>query len=265
MSNKSTVPPGSEVAAFVSKRLKEIGKSQKQAATECGFENANVMSMIKCGLTKVPLDRIGALATALEVDSAFLVRVVLREYMPTLWPAIEHSMHGPVLSKNERELIETLRTASGETDPAFKVAAGGEVTWSGTHAGAPSPGITATTTEHDAILRGRTLRYCVLDPVSGWRNLPLNRSKEIYQGKLAVPEFTGLTIIVAEVILVAEQDEQTQIISISPMAWQFDANGLVDQLSVMATVQAKLNQEKTHEAALSEESVLAITRLLVFL
>ena len=58
------------VAEFIADRLAAIDKTQRQVATECGLENANVITMFKQGATKLPLNRIGPLAKALEVDPA---------------------------------------------------------------------------------------------------------------------------------------------------------------------------------------------------
>lgn len=58
-----------DLAAFIAKRVLELRpKSQIDIAGEAGFVNANVLSMLKSGATKLPLDRVLALAKALECD-----------------------------------------------------------------------------------------------------------------------------------------------------------------------------------------------------
>ena len=52
-------------------------KSQAEIAAEAGFVNANFVSLLKSGKNKVPLDRVPALARALEVDPAYLMRLAL--------------------------------------------------------------------------------------------------------------------------------------------------------------------------------------------
>jgi len=60
----------SRLAAFVEKRILELRarKSQAEIAHDAGFVNPNVLTMIKQGGTKLPLDRVPALAKALDAD-----------------------------------------------------------------------------------------------------------------------------------------------------------------------------------------------------
>ena len=52
-------------------------KTQAEIASEAGFANANMMTFLKTGKNKVPLDRVPSLAKALEVDPAYLMRLAL--------------------------------------------------------------------------------------------------------------------------------------------------------------------------------------------
>ena len=105
------------VAQFISQRIDESDKSQRDIAAESGFDNPNVLTMLKQGLTKVPLRRVGALAKALNVDPAHLLRLVMGEYMPDTWAAVEDVLGGTMLTKNERELIACYRRVSSDTNP----------------------------------------------------------------------------------------------------------------------------------------------------
>jgi hypothetical protein len=49
------------VAAFIAKRIDEIGKTQRDIARECGGQKPNVITMLKNGQMKLPLDKIGRL------------------------------------------------------------------------------------------------------------------------------------------------------------------------------------------------------------
>ncbi len=63
-----------DLAALVTKRTLQLRpKSQIDIAGEAGFVNANVLSMLKSGATKLPLDRIPAIANALECDPSYLL------------------------------------------------------------------------------------------------------------------------------------------------------------------------------------------------
>ena len=60
------------------------GKSQKTIAAEAGFPKPNMITMMKQGLTKIPIDRIPALARACGVAPELFVRTALMEYHPRL-------------------------------------------------------------------------------------------------------------------------------------------------------------------------------------
>ena len=72
------------VAEYVSWQINLCGKSQVQIAQEIGFDKPNVITMIKQGKTKVPVNKIGSMAKALEVDPVFFMKLCLQEYMPDL-------------------------------------------------------------------------------------------------------------------------------------------------------------------------------------
>ncbi|MFH1819647.1 MAG: hypothetical protein ABIK82_22680 [Pseudomonadota bacterium] len=78
-------PTRPTVAEFLADSIALINKTQAQIAAECGFESANVITMFKKGQTKLPINRVGPLAKALNVDPAHLLRLVLLEYLPDTW------------------------------------------------------------------------------------------------------------------------------------------------------------------------------------
>lgn len=104
------------VAEFIADRLAESDKTQRQIAEECGFETPNIITMFKKGKTKVPLNRIGALAKAIGSDPAHLLRLVMNEYIPDTWGEIENIMQSTVLTANELELVRAYRRATGDSD-----------------------------------------------------------------------------------------------------------------------------------------------------
>ena len=75
-----------QMSAFLTNRILELRprKSQVQIASEAGFVNANVLSMLKSGKTKLPLDRVPALAAALECDPSRLFRMAVEHKDPVL-------------------------------------------------------------------------------------------------------------------------------------------------------------------------------------
>ncbi|MGC2457145.1 MAG: hypothetical protein WA435_04025, partial [Gallionellaceae bacterium] len=104
MKNKQ-VPKTLTVAEFLADRIATIDKTQREIAEACGFDNPNIITMFKNGSTKLPVNRIAPLAKALEVDPAHLLRLVMLEYMPDTWEAIENIMQSTVLTSNELQLV----------------------------------------------------------------------------------------------------------------------------------------------------------------
>lgn len=97
------------VAKFLSEQIDQSPKSQREIAEAIGFSNPNIITMFKQGHTKVPLTRVGALAAVLGIDSAHLMRMVLEEYMPETWQAVEQAMSRMMLSEDEERLVRVFR------------------------------------------------------------------------------------------------------------------------------------------------------------
>ena len=114
MANKSSIQ--TTVADFIADRLAESDKTQREIAEECGFETPNIITMFKTGATKLPVNRIGALAKAIDADPAHLLRLVMREYIPETWEAIEDIMQSTMLTANELSLVRAYRQATGDND-----------------------------------------------------------------------------------------------------------------------------------------------------
>lgn len=100
------------VATYLETLFATCGKTQTQIAKEIGYSQSNILSMIKKGKTRLPIETIGPLATALGTDPAFLYRLAMTEYYPATWSAIEPFIGGAhYLSANEYELIRLMREA----------------------------------------------------------------------------------------------------------------------------------------------------------
>jgi len=101
------------VAEYISRQIELCGKTQAVVARESGFPQANMISMIKSGTTKVPISKVSQIAKAIGVDPMYLFRLVMAEYQPELWGAIEHIvMAQGVLTESEAEIIATIRESS---------------------------------------------------------------------------------------------------------------------------------------------------------
>jgi transcriptional regulator with XRE-family HTH domain len=94
------------------------GMTQREIAEALGYERANIISMFKTGVTRVPLDKVPALAQALEADPTAMLRLWMSEYAPEILRVLDEYMD-PTVSKVEREWLTGLRTMFPESLPPF--------------------------------------------------------------------------------------------------------------------------------------------------
>lgn len=72
----------SRIATVVRDRIEELKgvKSQLDIAREVGYQNQNMITMIKQGNAKVALDRVSALAKALDVNPREFTLLALQQF-----------------------------------------------------------------------------------------------------------------------------------------------------------------------------------------
>ncbi|RBI67311.1 XRE family transcriptional regulator [Roseovarius sp. TE539] len=107
------------LAKFIDKRVMELKprKSQIEIAVEAGFVSQNMVTMIKTGASKLPLDRVPSLARALECDPAYLLRLTLEQIEgDTAAHALVEIMGTPITG-NELGWLQEIREASDHSDP----------------------------------------------------------------------------------------------------------------------------------------------------
>jgi len=106
-------------ALFIADRVRDLKhrKSQKEIAHEAGFVNANMLSLLKSGVTKVPLDRVPALARALEVDRAYLMRLSLEHLSASRQRTPSSTASARPVTENERGWLDEICDASLNSDP----------------------------------------------------------------------------------------------------------------------------------------------------
>ncbi len=97
------------VAEFLTRQIRMSGKSQVEIASAIGYDKPNIITMFKQGKTRVPLDKVGSLAKALEIDPALLLIKVMGEYMPDTLAALQSVLDGLQLTQSERELVNAYR------------------------------------------------------------------------------------------------------------------------------------------------------------
>ena len=104
------------VAKYLEQQIAVCGRSQREIAAEIGYANPNIMTMFKTGATKIPVTKVGPLARALGVDPAFMLRLVMHEYMPEAWEAIEDIIgKDRLLTDQDRAIAAFVRDTAGAT------------------------------------------------------------------------------------------------------------------------------------------------------
>lgn len=107
------------VATYIKSQVAIAGISQKCISTALNYENPNVVSMIKTGATKLPINKVGPLAKVLKVDPVYLLRLTLCEYWPDTFESIQDLIGKSLVSDNEMDLIQLVRSASKGIDIAL--------------------------------------------------------------------------------------------------------------------------------------------------
>lgn len=112
---------GTKLTAYLATRILELRpkKSQAEIATEAGFTNANVMSMLKAGSIRLPLDRVPALAAALEVDPRYLFLLAIEQLAGDTTAMAIEKIFSTVVTENELDWVHAVREASDGTNPSL--------------------------------------------------------------------------------------------------------------------------------------------------
>lgn len=104
------------VAEYLAKKLSACGKTAQDIAGAIGHHNADAVRAFTQGTAKIPVNKIGPLARALEIDPVYFLRLVLSEYLPDVLVAIDDVLQFPMLTANERGLIDAYRKVSNGAD-----------------------------------------------------------------------------------------------------------------------------------------------------
>jgi hypothetical protein len=110
------------VAGFLTQQIALSGRSQKAVATDCGYANANIITMFKKGRTKLPLNKVAAMAGALNADPQYMLRLVMTEYDPEAWAVVVQIMGaGVTVTEDELRLLDLVRAAGRGRAPCLDV------------------------------------------------------------------------------------------------------------------------------------------------
>ncbi|CUJ97790.1 hypothetical protein RUE5091_01850 [Ruegeria denitrificans] len=107
------------MAKYVERRVLELKptKSQAEIAAQVGYVNPNMITMIKQGSSKVALDRVPALAKALECDAAYLMRLAIEQSIGLTAAEAVVEVFGEPVTSNELGWLKAIRKASNNADP----------------------------------------------------------------------------------------------------------------------------------------------------
>lgn len=107
-----------QMASFISKSVDRLRdrKNQKEIAEQAGYVNPNMITFLKNGNAKLALDRVPDLAAALDVDAKFLWNLAVLQYVNEDAQAAILPLMGPVVSENEMEVLEFIRSLTEQKD-----------------------------------------------------------------------------------------------------------------------------------------------------
>lgn len=126
MTTKKQQPAGMTVAEYLDAQISLRQMTLAQLSKDIGgVLKPNMLSMIRAGHAKLPTIHVGRVARALGIDPMFFMKMVLEEYQPENWQAIQETFGSqPVLTRNEMDLIKAIRAAN-PNNPKLKDDANG--------------------------------------------------------------------------------------------------------------------------------------------
>ena len=117
----SAIPKGkiNHFVLEIGRLINSSDKRQTEMAEQLGYDNANVVAMIKRGNMKMPLERLGDFARVLDADPGDLLRLWFTTYEPEILKELERNA-AIFLSKGEREILMGIREDYGTKIPSYK-------------------------------------------------------------------------------------------------------------------------------------------------
>jgi hypothetical protein len=101
----------SPTAKMLAEGIETSGLTQREIADRVNFKHKNMITMMKQGLTRVPLDRIPALGQTLGSDQATLLLTAIKEYHRGAFDVLCDTL-GLLFTKTEMELVVMFRMAT---------------------------------------------------------------------------------------------------------------------------------------------------------
>jgi hypothetical protein len=99
-------------------KMYELNIKNVDLQRHLGFPTPNVISMMKNGTMRVPIQHAPKIAALFEIDKLSFVRKVVEENDPTLWDALESCLGvGFSTTSNENKLLSFVRKELDGHDP----------------------------------------------------------------------------------------------------------------------------------------------------
>jgi transcriptional regulator with XRE-family HTH domain len=105
----------SPTAKKLTRAIDESGLTQREIAERSGFKRANIISMMKSGETRVPLNRIPALSAVLGMDERDFLIIAIEEYHPGVHEVLVETLGIP-LTEAETGILTMFRMATLRND-----------------------------------------------------------------------------------------------------------------------------------------------------
>lgn len=96
-----------------------VGIKSLDLANKLGYDNANIVSMLKSGTMSLPINKISALASALQLDPLHVALCVSEETHYMLAGVFEAISKRTAVTLNEEKLILAMREAAAGRDVEF--------------------------------------------------------------------------------------------------------------------------------------------------
>ena len=104
------------VGEFLTKYIDASDKKYYQIAAELGYKRHNIITMFKQDKTKLPIQKIGPMARAINISPLKLFEVWMENEYPETFISLKKYMGEPI-TNNERAIINRIREVSRIEDP----------------------------------------------------------------------------------------------------------------------------------------------------
>lgn len=104
------------ISQLLTVRQAALDVSDRVIAEALGYTDAAVVTLIKAGTMRLPVNKATVFANALDLDTGVVMRALLRAVDPSLLHAVERCLAPLSLSPGEARLIHRLRSAAQGRD-----------------------------------------------------------------------------------------------------------------------------------------------------